>query len=185
MTGHGWYWTLRVVFYRYNQPEAQPVRFEHRIESSINRLADSSLVARKLAVDHRLLVASPKYLEQHGIPATPDELMTHQCVVFPGVNRWKFETGQTIEAPRSFVVNDGEAMRYMIESGSGIGMKSLWNAGRSLESGELVEVLSDYPLSTESAIWALYPSNRIVAPKVRAMIDFLLERFTPVPPWER
>ena len=51
--------------------------------------------------------------------------------------------------------------------------------------GRLVQLLPDQPLETESAIWALYPSNRIVAPKVRAMINFLLEQFQPVPPWER
>ena len=73
----------------------------------------------------------------------------------------------------------------MIENGLGIGVKSVWNAYESLNSGLLVDVLPNYPLLTESSIWALYPSNRIVAPKVRAMIDFLLERFRPVPPWER
>ncbi len=75
----------------------------------------------------------------------------------------------------------GEAMRDMIENGMGIGMKSLWNASESLQSGTLVEVLPDYALKTESAIWALYPNRRIVAPKVRAMIDFLVEQFSPVP----
>ena len=73
----------------------------------------------------------------------------------------------------------------MSENGMDIGINSVWNASESLKSGRLVEVLPDFPLVTESSIWALYPSNRIVAPKVRAMIDFLLERFGPVPPWER
>ena len=147
-------------------------------------LADSSFFARKLAADRRLLVASPDYLERHGEPATPDALIEHHCIVFPGDARWRFETGQTVAAPRSFVVNDGEAIRLMIENGMGIGIESLWNASESLKSGQLVEVLSSCPLVTESSIWALYPGGRIVAPKVRAMIDFLLERFTPVPPWE-
>lgn len=147
-------------------------------------LADSSLIARKLAADRRLLVASPTYLKLHGVPSTPDELTEHQCVILANGNRWKFENGQTVNAPRSFVVNDGEAMRKMIEQGMGIGIKSVWNASQSLKSGLLVEVLPNFPLVTEASIWALYPSRRIVAPKVRAMIDFLLERFWPVPPWE-
>jgi len=149
------------------------------------QLADSSLVARKLTEDHRLLVGAPSYLKGHGVPKTPEDLLRHRCVVFPGRNRWKFEAGQSIEPPRTFVVNDGEAMRHMVENGLGIGMKSLWNAGESLRSGKLVEVLPDNPLTTESAIWALYPSGRIVAPKVRAMIDFLIDQFSPVPPWHR
>ena len=75
-------------------------------------------------------------------------------------------------------------MRKMLEHGMGIGMKSVWNASESLESGLLIAVLPDFPLVTEASIWLLYPSRRIVAPKVRAMVDFLLERFQPMPPWE-
>jgi len=148
-------------------------------------LVDSNLVSRKLATDRHLLVASPAYLGRHGVPATPAELTEHQCVILSKAGQWNFETGQTVRAPRSFVVNDGEAMRHLIEDGMGIGVKSTWNASESLKSGRLVEVLPDFPLVTESSIWALYPSGRLVAPKVRAMIDFLLERFGPVPPWER
>jgi len=106
-------------------------------------------------------------------------------VVWADGNKWKFENGQTVTAPSSFVVNDGEAMRNMIENGMDIGIKSVWHAYESLKSGLLVEVLPNFPLVTESSIWALYPSNRIVAPKVRSMIDVLLERFWPVPPRER
>lgn len=147
-------------------------------------LADSSLILRKLAPDRRILVASPTYLEQHGAPPTPDDLVEHQCIILSDNNRWKFENAQTASVPRSFVVDDGEAMRKMIEQGLGIGIKSVWNAGESLKSGLLVEVLPDFPLVTEASIWLLYPSRRIISPKVRAMIDFLIERFQPVPPWE-
>lgn len=146
-------------------------------------LADSSLIVRKLAADRRILVASPTYLKQHGAPATPDDLAAHQCVTL-GETRWKFENGQTVSVSYSSTVNDGEAMRKMIEHGMGIGMKSVWNASKSLKSGLLVEVLPEFPLLTEASIWLLYPSRRIIAPKVLAMIDFLLEHFHPVPPWE-
>ena len=148
-------------------------------------LADSSLIVRKLASDQRLLVASPAYLERHGVPSTPTDLTRHQCVILAENTRWKFENGQVINAPRSFVINDGEALRTMLEQGMGIGIKSVWNASESLKSGHLVEVLPEFPLVTETSIWLLYPSRRIIAPKVHAMIDFLLERFQPVPPWER
>ncbi|MBT8084293.1 MAG: LysR family transcriptional regulator [Woeseia sp.] len=148
-------------------------------------LADSTLVARKLASDQRLLVASADYIERRGAPTTPDELSEHRCIVLADHNKWKFKTARIVSVPRSIVVNDGEAMRTLIESGMGIGIQSLWIASEHLKSGRLVQVLPDHPLATDSALWALYPSNRIVAPKVRAMIDFLLERFQPVPPWER
>ncbi|MEM9504114.1 MAG: LysR family transcriptional regulator [Cyanobacteria bacterium P01_E01_bin.43] len=147
-------------------------------------LVDSSLIVRQLAPDRRLLVASPTYLEQHGSPATPDDLTKHQCVSLAEATKWKFANGQAVSVPRSFVVNDGEALRKMLEQGMGIGIKSVWNASESLKSGLLVEVLPDFPLVTEASIWLLYPSRRIIPQKVHAMIDFLLERFQPVPPWE-
>ncbi|MEM7136027.1 MAG: LysR family transcriptional regulator [Myxococcota bacterium] len=148
-------------------------------------LRDSTVVARKLAPDRRLLVAAPSYLARHGAPTTPDDLKSHRCVVLSEANRWKFETKQVVAVPRSFGANDGEATRAMAENGLGISVSSLWNAGPSLDSGRLVEVLPDFPLVTESAIWALYPSKRLVPPRVRAMLDFLVERFSPVAPWER
>ncbi|MEO0835111.1 MAG: LysR family transcriptional regulator [Cyanobacteria bacterium J06642_3] len=147
-------------------------------------LADSRLIVRKLAADRRLLVASPAYLEQYGIPTTPDDLAAHRCVTL-GETRWKFEDGQIISVSFSNTVNDGEAMRKMLEQGMGIGMKSVWNASESLKYGLLVEVLPEFPLVTEASIWLLYPSRRIVAPRVRVMIDFLIEQFQPIPPWER
>ncbi|MEL6128533.1 MAG: LysR substrate-binding domain-containing protein [Cyanobacteria bacterium J06627_3] len=148
-------------------------------------LADSNLILRKLASDRRLLVASPSYLKQHGAPSVPDDLLAHQCISLAEATKWTFKNGQTVSVPRSFVVNDGEALRKMLEQGMGIGIKSVWNASESLKSGLLVEVLPDFPIVTEASIWLLYPSRRIIAPKVYAMIDFLLERFQPVPPWEQ
>lgn len=147
-------------------------------------LVDSRLIVRQLAPDRRLLVASPTYLERYGMPSTPTDLTEHQCVILAENNRWKFANGQTISVPRSLAVNDGEAMRQLIEQGMGIGLKSVWNASASLKSGRLVEVLPDFSLVTEASIWLLYPSRRIVAPKVHAMINFLIEQFQPVPPWE-
>lgn len=148
-------------------------------------LKDSSVVGRKLARDQRLLVAAPKYLKERGHPTQPRDLRSHRCIVLSvGSRRWKFEDGKSIEPPRTILVNDGEAMRAMVENGLGVGVASLWSCHWSLRNGDLVEVLPDTPLLTESAIWALYPSGRRVPPKVRAMIDFLLEQFSPEPPWE-
>ena len=148
-------------------------------------LVDSSLIVRRLAPDRRLLVASPAYLRQRSAPSTPSDLASHQCVVLADHDRWTFSHGQVVTVPRSFVVNDGEALRLMLEQGLGIGIKSLWNASASLKDGRLVPVMADHPLLTESSIWLLFQSRRILAPRIQAMIDFLMERFHPVPPWER
>ena len=147
-------------------------------------LIDSSMVARKLAPDRRLLVASPAYLQRFDAPGTPDDLATHNFISLGDRIRWKFKNGQVISVPTTHVVNDGEAMRVMVEIGLGIGMKSAWNANGSINSGKLIEILPDYPLHTDSNIWALYPKSRIISSKVRAMIEFLLELFSP-PPWDK
>lgn len=148
-------------------------------------LADSSLISRKLGTDRRILVASPDYLQTHGTPKTPNDLLQHHCISLRDSHRWQFENGESVSTPHTISVNDGEAMRLLIENGMGIGIKSLWNADESLKSGKLVKVLPDYPLLTKSSIWILYPSNRIVAPKVRAIIDYLLEQFQPLAPWDK
>ncbi|MEM9727399.1 MAG: LysR family transcriptional regulator [Myxococcota bacterium] len=147
-------------------------------------LHDSSIVARKLAEDHRLLVASPAYLERHGAPTAPDDLTRHRCVLLADAHRLRFANGEVITVRGSLNINDGEAMRSLIELGMGIGVSSLWNAGGSLASRTLVQVLPDFPLVTDSAIWALYPSKRLVPPRVRALIDFLVARFSASLPWE-
>lgn len=148
-------------------------------------LNDSSLIARKLADDHRILVASPDYLARHGTPSTPADLQQHCCVSFNNNNKWRLASGEVVTVPKTLSVNNGEAMRLLLESGMGIGTKSIWNANNSLKKGLLTQVLPDFPLATESALWLLYPSNRLLAPKVRVMIDFLLAKFQPIPPWER
>lgn len=147
-------------------------------------LKDSNFVARRLAGDRRVLVAAPAYLARRGTPATPDALAGHDCVGFQRRSNWEFQSGESIDVRCPVVINDGEAMRQFIESGGGIGIKSLWNAAPRLASGALVEVLPDHPLITRSAIWAVYPSGRIISSKVRAMVAFLEDAFSPAPPWE-
>lgn len=146
-------------------------------------LEDSNLIARKLAYDKRVLVASPDYLAKHGTPQTPNDLLQHQCVSFSNNHKWRFNNGEVVHVPKSISINDGVAMRKLLENGMGIGIKPIWNAYNSLQSGELVEVLMDYPLLTDTDVWVLYQSNCMLAPKVRVMIDFLIEKFKPVPPW--
>lgn len=147
-------------------------------------LENSGLIARKLASDQRLLVASPAYVQACGLPTTPKALTQHRAVTFPGESRWEFENGETVRVQPWTTVNDGEALRQLLEDGAGIGIKSLWNASASLQAGRLVQVLPEFPLRTRSAIWAVHPSGRVVAPKVRAMIQFLSGLFSPRPPWE-
>ncbi len=151
-------------------------------------LNDSSLVARKLSDDKRVICASPEYLRKYGEPLTPDELMNHQCINLIGIDVWHFETPQgrqNIKAPGSFRVDNGEAIRDLCVHGEGITISSNWCAYKQLQSGELVEILKDFPLTTDTAIWAVYPSSRLLAMKVRTFIDYLLTHYGPSPYWEQ
>lgn len=150
-------------------------------------LGDSSFVARRLAPDRRVLVASPGYLQQRGRPRTPDDLGGHACLAVGSLDLWKFQAGdQVIEQHVSpgIRINDGVAIRDAASAGLGIALMATWCAADELRSGRLVPILQDYPLLSTQALWALYPSSRELAPKVRVFIDWLTERFSPHPYWD-
>ncbi|MBV6634192.1 MAG: LysR family transcriptional regulator [Alphaproteobacteria bacterium] len=146
-------------------------------------LSDSTMIARQLAPDDRILVASPAYIANRGMPQTAQELAAHDCIVTGQADHWQFASGAAFKIRPRLRVNDGEAARLAAEAGLGITLKSRWNVYRSLATGALVPVLvGDQPV-TKSAIWAVAPSARLMPPKVRAMIDFLVDRFGPKPYW--
>lgn len=150
-------------------------------------LKDSTLVARKLAPDRRIIVASPEYLEKHGTPKTPQELADHKCVTLIGLENWVFEAeeGQyAFRASGSFRTDNGDAMRDACIDGLGVSINSIWSVYKQLQAGELVEILEDYPLVMNASIWAVYPSSRLIAPKVRAFIDYFAEYYGQPPYWE-
>jgi DNA-binding transcriptional LysR family regulator len=81
-------------------------------------------------------------------------------------------------------MDNGEAVRDACIAGLGITICSEWCAHEQLRSGELVQILKGQPLKSDTAIWAVYPSSRLLAPKVRAFIDYFSERFGDNPYWE-
>jgi len=92
-----------------------------------------------------------------------------------GLETWAFDTpkGQvTIKTSGHFRTDHEEALRDACVDGLGITVSSIWSAYKHLQRGELVQVLEDYPLVSDTAIWAVYPSSRLLAPKVRAFIDY-------------
>lgn len=150
-------------------------------------LEDSGFVARKLAPDTRLLCASPEYIAQYGEPHTPEELVNHHCVNLMGLETWVFDTlngPQSIKTANRFRTDNGEAVRDASISGLGITLSSTWCCYEQIKRGELLQVLKDYPLMSNAAIWAIYPSSRLLAPKVRVFIDYFSECFGGLPYWD-
>jgi DNA-binding transcriptional LysR family regulator len=153
----------------------------------IGALKDSTLVARKLASNRRVLCASPAYLAEHGTPHHPAELAQHECAILSGQRDWAFVTPTgTIDVRVSgrLETDNGEVIRDALLAGFGIGLKSTWSVAPFLHSGELVTVLDSYPLAETVAIWAVYPSRAFVPPKTTAFIDFLTGHFGDPPYWD-
>ena len=150
-------------------------------------LNDSSLIARKLAGDTRIICAAPDYIAQHGEPLHPQDLLQHECINLSGTDSWLFVTAdgqKRCKGKEVLRIDNGEAIRDACIAGIGLTICSHWIAYRELENGKLVQVLKNYPLVADTAIWAVYPSSRLLAPKVRAFIDYFSQYFGPHPYWE-
>ena len=156
-------------------------------------IEDSSLRARKLADDKRILCASPDYLARHGIPEGPDDLVQHQLLTFMNGKARKLSAGgdkppctfPPQDAKNRVTCDDGTSMRLATKAGVGISMSSYWNIYQDIQDGSLVRVLSDYQVEDQSAIWLVYPKSNVLTAKVRVFIDFLLEKIGRPPIWER
>lgn len=158
----------------------------------LGQLDDSTLKVRKLAEVRRYLCASPRYLKRYGIPAGPEEITEHNCLIFrttPGYNVWSFSVGSEtvdVRASGSFAANSGRALTLAACDGLGLMLAPEWLVGAALKSGELIEILPNHlpqPLCTP--LYALHPYQRFVPPKVRAFIDFLADRFVEGYDWSR
>ena len=154
---------------------------------------DTSLIGRKIADDTRILCASPSYLKTHGTPREPQDLNTHQLIVFNTATPRQLQSNtraDTCTFPPSdihprIICDDGASTRLAAKSGVGICMSSIWNIHRDLTDGSLVRVLPDYRVNDGSAIWLAYPKSNVLTAKVRVFIDFLLEQIGTPPIWER
>jgi DNA-binding transcriptional LysR family regulator len=156
----------------------------------IGELGDSRLVARRLATNHRVLCASPQYLEQHGKPTTPADLEHHQCLLQIDTNgapnTWRLQDKRVreihVRANSRLESNLGESLREGALAGLGIAMLSTWHVCDDLRAGRLEVVLPDYPLA-DTGIYAVMPQRRLMPPRVRAFTEFLAQYFGETPPW--
>ncbi|MDX3927171.1 MAG: LysR substrate-binding domain-containing protein [Shinella sp.] len=151
----------------------------------IGDLADSRLIARKLAPASRLLCASPDYLAERGSPAHPSDLGKHACIGFSRLAShpvWHLgDNGKTIAVRISgpLVTDDATSLIQAAVAGVGIAMVSDWLAGPELKSGRLVPILQAYPVVTQEAIYLVHPSTKLVPAKTRAFVEWLADTMTP------
>ena len=153
-------------------------------------LEDSSLKARKLADDRRILCASPSYLARRGMPQNPKELSQHQLIWFKDLSAKRLigpdgKSGKLDlrDAECRVILDEGMNQKAATLAGAGISLNSLWSVHREIAQGALVHVLPDYEIDDPSALWLIYPKSNVLTAKVRVFIDFLLERIGKSPPW--
>ena len=156
----------------------------------VGRLKDSTLVARKIGSARRVVCASPGYLKGAGTPKVPSDLAGHLCLTFrtqPGANAWRFRGpggSSVVRVSGSMFANDGECLSAAAVEGLGLVLLPLWLVGREIKQGRLRHVLSDHqPDPVETPLYAVYPRQKHLPPKVRAMIDFLVEQFGQETEW--
>lgn len=155
----------------------------------IGILADSSLIARRLAPARRVLVAAPEYLKRFGVPEGPEDLMQHRCLNYghtTTLQRWQLTRhGETITLAINSVLcsNNGDVLRAAALAGHGITKLPTFLVGSDLKARRLKVVLPDYA-PTELGLFALYAPNRYLAAKTRLLIDFLAARFGERPSWD-
>lgn len=154
----------------------------------IGDLEDSSLVARRIAPVTRVICAAPAYLEKHGEPASLADLETRNCLSVENTDPWKLEgpEGEVQTRPRASVrSNSAEFIRELVLAGIGIGVLSTWDVSAALHDGRLRQLLPAYKGSPNVAVHAVYPSREFLPAKVDVLIEFLAERYGPVPYWEK
>jgi DNA-binding transcriptional LysR family regulator len=158
----------------------------------IGLLSDSSLVARRIAPCRAVLAAAPAYIETHGRPRVAADLARHNCLGYTlsrltGAERWTFGANRemAVEIAGNLRANNGDALRAAAVAGLGIIYQPTFMVADDLRAGTLTALpLEELPVEF-GGIYAVYLPERNPAAKVRVFIDFLLERFGPIPPWDR
>lgn len=167
------------------------VRGGYDVGIRIGVLKDSSLVARKLCEDPRIVCCSPSFAREHGLPQSIEALGDYSCIDYSNVNTsqlWQFENPADPHEPIAvamrgrIVTNNGEVMRDMAVAGLGLALLPMFIAAESLRNGTLIPALPD-ARPIPYAIHAVYPPTRHVPPKVRAFIDHVVRHIGNPPIW--
>lgn len=172
-----------------------PIAHGFDLTIRVGGIPDShALAMRPLAPCRGVLCASPAYLARHGHPQTPQDLRQHRCLHFSHLTdgtSWHFARKrgasteqETVRVQAAFSANNGLVLQQAAQRGLGIVYNTTFLAWRALLEGTLVPVLSDWQLPLNH-LSALYPASRQPSPKVRALIDFLVAEYQPLPPWDR
>lgn len=148
----------------------------------IGRLKDSNIFAKKLMHSKLTVCASPAYLEKHGYPKVPQDLLAHNCLRYHGADisgHWYFNQNNEVHPLKvqgSFCANNAHTIKSAAVAGMGIALLPEYIVTKKIKAGQLVRLLDKYCASALD-IHALYTSRDHMAPKVRVLLDFLVGHF--------
>lgn len=137
---------------------------------------ENSMVARSLGSSPRVLVAAPSYIKAHGKPSTAADLREHACLSLSGANRWPFRIGgreRQVPVNTRFSASSADTLHDACVHGAGIALLSHWNVRDDLRDGGLVRIELHDAVSDDHTVWGVYPTARLVLPKVRMFITEL------------
>lgn len=139
-------------------------------------LADSELVARRLAANPRVICAAPGYLARHGRPSTLAELDAHQCVILQAVARWPLVVEGVLERRRvhgRVITTSVEAVRTAALQGLGLAMLAYWDVHAHLETGALIRIDLADAVMEDLSVWAVTPTRHHTPARVKVFLDAL------------
>jgi DNA-binding transcriptional LysR family regulator len=152
----------------------------------VGELADSPLIAKKLAPVRQVLCAAPGYLVKFREPQTLEDLVGHELL--SAEPEWLLtgcEGPVRIPVRSRLRTTSCEAIREAVINGAGIALRPTWNISAELAEGRLQVVLPAYQREGRAGIFALYPSKELMPRKARSFIDFIAGFYGPRPYWER
>ncbi len=156
----------------------------------MGELADSRLMARRVADNRRILAASPAYLKAQGHPGQPEELERHSCLVFayPGLlqSTWPLCKGRRekpVAVSGTLCSDSGDVLHAWCLAGLGISLRETWDIHEELRDGRLVRVLPDWE-ATPSKISIVRARREPVPRRLTAFSDFLFDRWQKAP-WDQ
>ncbi len=146
----------------------------------------ASLVIHPIGPIEIWLCAAPDYIQRQGLPQSPEELRSHQCLHYGHLaNRYEWHLGSGDRSEGNSIVvpiqarlcsNNGEVLKAAALQGLGIAMLPEFIIGGEVATGQLVRVLAGYEMSSLT-LYVLYPVNRHLSPKVQLLTEFLQHRF--------
>ncbi|NQZ89278.1 MAG: LysR family transcriptional regulator [Colwellia sp.] len=145
----------------------------------LGKLSDSTMMAKKLGKRTNYLCASPEYIEKYGIPLSLSELNKHSCLLGT-LDYWHFAYSakeRNLRVSGRLRYNSGVSLADAALKGLGIVQLPDYYVQEYLKSGELVSVLDNFR-EPDGGIWAIYPQNRHLSPKIRLLVDYLVEHIS-------